>query len=239
MSEGIRINKYLADCGVCSRREADRIIADGRVSLNGRTASAGERVMPGDEVALDGKRLKAVECKVVLAYYKPVGVTVSERDPHAEETVAEVIDYPLRVTYAGRLDKDSEGLLLLSNDGNLINAMMKGKAGHEKEYIVHLNREPAAEDIERLSKGVWLEELKKKTRPCRIVKISRNTVRIVLTEGLNRQIRRMWRLAGYQVKALKRIRVISVSLGDLQPGEYTELDEKQMRELYKAVGLSL
>ncbi len=239
MSDGIRINKYLAECGVCSRREADRIIADGRVSLNGRAASAGERVMPGDEVMLDGKRLKAVERKVVLAYYKPVGVTVSERDPHAEETVAEVIDYPLRVTYAGRLDKDSEGLLLLSNDGNLINAMMKGRAGHEKEYIVHLNREPAAEDIERLSKGVWLEDLKRKTRPCRIEKISRNAVRIVLTEGLNRQIRRMWRLAGYHVKALKRIRVISVSLGDLQPGEYTELDEKQMRELYKAVGLSL
>ena len=239
MSDGIRINKYLAECGVCSRREADRIIADGRVSLNGRAVSAGERVMPGDEVMLDGKRLKAVERKVVLAYYKPVGVTVSERDPHAEETVAEVIDYPLRVTYAGRLDKDSEGLLLLSNDGNLINAMMKGRAGHEKEYIVHLNREPAAEDIERLSKGVWLEDLKRKTRPCRIEKISRNAVRIVLTEGLNRQIRRMWRLAGYHVKALKRIRVISVSLGDLQPGEYTELDEKQMRELYKAVGLSL
>ena len=239
MSDGIRINKYLAECGVCSRREADRIIADGRVSLNGRVASAGERVMPGDEVMLDGKRLKAVERKVVLAYYKPVGVTVSSRDPHAEETVAEVIDYPLRVTYAGRLDKDSEGLLLLSNDGNLINAMMKGRAGHEKEYIVHLNREPAAEDIERLSKGVWLEDLKRKTRPCRIEKISRNAVRIVLTEGLNRQIRRMWRLAGYHVKALKRIRVISVSLGDLQPGEYTELDEKQMRELYKAVGLSL
>ena len=239
MSDGIRINKYLAECGVCSRREADRIIADGRVSLNGKAASAGERVMPGDEVMLDGKRLKAVERKVVLAYYKPVGVTVSSRDPHAEETVAEVIDYPLRVTYAGRLDKDSEGLLLLSNDGNLINAMMKGRAGHEKEYIVHLNREPAAEDIERLSKGVWLEDLKRKTRPCRIEKISRNAVRIVLTEGLNRQIRRMWRLAGYHVKALKRIRVISVSLGDLQPGEYTELDEKQMRELYKAVGLSL
>ena len=239
MSDGIRINKYLAECGVCSRREADRIIADGRVSLNGRAASAGERVMPGDEVMLDGKRLKAVERKVVLAYYKPVGVIVSSRDPHAEETVAEVIDYPLRVTYAGRLDKDSEGLLLLSNDGNLINAMMKGRAGHEKEYIVHLNREPAAEDIERLSKGVWLEDLKRKTRPCRIEKISRNAVRIVLTEGLNRQIRRMWRLAGYHVKALKRIRVISVSLGDLQPGEYTELDEKQMRELYKAVGLSL
>ncbi len=239
MSDGIRINKYLAECGVCSRREADRIIADGRVSLNGRAASAGERVMPGDEVMLDGKRLKAVERKGVLAYYKPVGVTVSERDPYAEETVAEVIDYPLRVTYAGRLDKDSEGLLLLSNDGNLINAMMKGRAGHEKEYIVHLNREPAAEDIERLSKGVWLEDLKRKTRPCRIEKISRNAVRIVLTEGLNRQIRRMWRLAGYHVKALKRIRVISVSLGDLQPGEYTELDEKQMRELYKAVGLSL
>ena len=239
MSEGIRINKYLAECGLCSRREADKLIAEGRVTINGNTAQPGDRVTDSDSVSADGRELKAVTKKVVLAYYKPAGQTVTERDPHAEDTVADAIDYPVRVTYAGRLDKDSEGLLLLTNDGELINAMMRGRAGHEKEYIVKLNKEPVPEDIEKLSKGVWLEELKKKTRPCRIEKISSRSVRMVITEGLNRQIRRMWRLAGYHVYALKRIRVVTVSLGDLKPGEYTELEPGQMKELYSSVGLEL
>ena len=239
MSEGIRINKYLAECGLCSRREADKLIAEGRVIINGKTAQPGDRVTEGDAVSADGRELKAVTEKVVLAYYKPAGQTVTERDPHAEDTVADAVDYPVRVTYAGRLDKDSEGLLLLTNDGDLINAMMRGRAGHEKEYIVKLNKEPVPEDIEKLSRGVWLDELKKKTKPCRIEKISSRSVRMVITEGLNRQIRRMWRLAGYHVNALKRIRVVTVSLGDLKPGEYTELEPGQMKELYSAVGLEL
>lgn len=237
MSEGIRINKYLAECGLCSRREADRLIAEGRICINNNTAQPGDRVMPGDAVTCDGTACKPVEKKVVLAYYKPVGVTVTAGDDHAEATVLDDIDYPIRVTYAGRLDKDSEGLLLLTNDGELINAMMRGKSGHEKEYIVKLNKEACPDDIERLSKGVWIEDLKKKTRPCRIEKISARTVRMVITEGLNRQIRRMWKLAGYHVNALKRIRVVTVSLGDLKSGEYTELTDGQLNELYKAVGL--
>lgn len=239
MSEGIRINKYLAECGLCSRREADKLISEGRVTINGNIARPGDRVTQGDAVIADGRELKTLAKKVVLAYYKPAGQTVTERDPHAEDTVADAIDYPVRVTYAGRLDKDSEGLLLLTNDGELINAMMRGMAGHEKEYIVKLNKEPLLQDIERLSAGVWLEELKKKTRPCRIEKISTKSVRMVITEGLNRQIRRMWRMAGYHVNALKRIRVVTVSLGDLKPGEYTELDPGQMKELYNSVGLEL
>ena len=239
MSEGVRINKYLAECGLCSRREADKLIAEGHVIINGKTAQPGDRVTEGDAVSADGRELKAVTEKVVLAYYKPAGQTVTESDPHAEDTVADAVDYPVRVTYAGRLDKDSEGLLLLTNDGDLINAMMRGRAGHEKEYIVKLNKEPVPEDIEKLSRGVWIEELKKKTKPCRIEKISSRSVRMVITEGLNRQIRRMWRLAGYHVNALKRIRVVTVSLGDLKPGEYTELEPGQMKELYSAVGLKL
>ena len=239
MSEGVRINKYLAECGLCSRREADKLIAEGRVIINGKTAQPGDRVTEGDAVSADGRELKAVTEKVVLVYYKPAGQTVTESDPHAEDTVADAVDYPVRVTYAGRLDKDSEGLLLLTNDGDLINAMMRGRAGHEKEYIVKLNKEPVPEDIEKLSRGVWIEELKKKTKPCRIEKISSRSVRMVITEGLNRQIRRMWRLAGYHVNALKRIRVVTVSLGDLKPGEYTELEPGQMKELYSAVGLKL
>ncbi len=237
MSEGIRINRYLSECGICSRREADKLIERGVVTINGKNAQPGERVNDSDEVCVEGRSVKPVDKKIVLAYYKPVGQIVSESDPHAEDTVAAAIEYPVRVTYAGRLDKDSEGLLLLTNDGELINAMMKGKNAHEKEYIVHLNKEPSLEDIDRLSDGVWLEDLKRKTRPCRIEKISSRSIRMVLTEGLNRQIRRMWKSAGYYVRALKRIRVVSVSLGDLKPGEYTELDEKQLKELYEAVGL--
>ncbi len=237
MKEGERLNKFLASCGVCSRREADRLIEAGRVQINGKTASLGETVAEGDEVSLDGEILKRQEKKVVLAYYKPPGVVVSERDPHAETTVADVIDYPIRVSYAGRLDKDSEGLLLLTNDGDLIHAMMQGRAGHEKEYIVHLYKDPSEEDLEVLRKGIFLQDLKKKTRSCRIDRLRKCVVRMVLREGLNRQIRRMWEQRGIRVKALKRTRVVTVSLGDLRPGEYAELTAAQLKELYTAVGL--
>ncbi|MCR4642930.1 MAG: rRNA pseudouridine synthase [Lachnospiraceae bacterium] len=237
MKEGERLNKYLASCGVCSRREADRLIEAGRVQVGGRVASLGEVVTEGDEVCLDGQPLKRREKKVVLAYYKPPGVVVSERDPHAETTVADAIDYPLRVSYAGRLDKDSEGLLLLTNDGELIHAMMQGRFAHEKEYIVHLWKDPSEEDLEVLRAGVYLKDLKKKTRACRIERLRKCVVRMVLREGLNRQIRRMWALRGIRVRALKRTRVVTVSLGDLRPGEYAELTPAQLKELYTAVGL--
>ena len=139
--EKIRLNKYLAQCGVCSRRDADKIIGAGRVSVNGVTADMGVRVDGHDSVLLDGKELRAKEEKVVLAYYKPKGVTCTEKDRFAERIVTEEINYPVRVTYAGRLDKDSEGLLLLSNDGDLIQHMMKGSEGHEKEYVVRIKQE--------------------------------------------------------------------------------------------------
>lgn len=236
MEEGIRLNKYLASCGVASRRGADKLIEEGRVSIDGRIAHPGDIYREGMEVLVDGKSVKTQE-KVVLAYYKPAGVLVSEEDPHAKETLKDLIDYPVRVTYAGRLDKDSEGLLLLTNDGDLIQAMMHGSHGHEKEYIVHLNREPDNAVIEKLRAGVYLKELKLKTRPCRIEKLKRNVVRMVLTEGINRQIRRMWSQEGYHVKALKRVRIMGVSLGNLMPGEYSELSKKEMDSLYRQAGL--
>ena len=237
MSEGIRLNKYLAERGICSRREADRLIAEGRVLLNGSVAEVGARVEEQDEVSVDGKALGEAPRKVVLAYYKPAGLLVSEKDPHAERTVADEIRFPIRVTYAGRLDKDSEGLILLTNDGDLIHAMMQGKHGHEKEYIVHLSKEPTAEAIEKLKKGVYLKDLEKKTKPCRIDRIGGKIVRMVLTEGLNRQIRRMWEQEGYRIRALKRTRVVDVGLGTLEPGEYSELSESEKMTLYHAVGL--
>ncbi|MBR1471546.1 MAG: rRNA pseudouridine synthase [Lachnospiraceae bacterium] len=233
----MRLNKYLAECGVCSRREADRLIEAGKVSVNGKTAGLGVKVDGTEEIYADGVRVKGTAKKVVLAFYKPPGLLVSESDPHAEETILDHIDYPIRVTYAGRLDKESEGLILLTNDGDLIHAMMQGSKGHEKEYIVHLDREPMAENIEKLKKGVYLPDLKRKTKPCRIEKISRYVVRMVLTEGLNRQIRRMWAQENFRIRALKRTRVLNITLGNLQPGEYCELTAAEMRKLYQAAGL--
>lgn len=233
----IRINKYLAQCGICSRRDADLLIQSGRVVINGVAAQNGDRITEEDEVLVDGKRVDGRCCfeqsnTVVLAYYKPVGVVCTERDEHAKKKVTEEINYAVRVTYAGRLDKDSEGLLLLTNDGDLINHMMRGSNLHEKEYIVKLDRRIKEDDLYKLRNGIYLKELKQTTRPCKVEKIGPYTIKIVLTQGLNRQIRRMCETLHYQVKSLKRIRVMSVKLGNLKPGEYRELSQEEIEALW-------
>lgn len=235
--ERMRLNKYLASCGVCSRRDADKLIEAGEVLVNGARAAAGMQVMSADRVEVRGKRLEKPDEKVVLAYYKPVGVVCSERDAHAGRLVTKEIGYHRRVTYAGRLDKDSEGLLLLTDDGDLINAMMRGKNGHEKEYIVKADRKWEDSAVERMREGVYLEELGQTTRPCEIERIGEKTLRMVLTQGLNRQIRRMCEAQGYRVKSLKRTRVINIKLEKLKPGEYRELAGKEREELYRLCGL--
>ena len=154
MMEQMRLNKYLAHCGVCSRRDADRLIEKGEVLVNGRQAQAGMTVDDGDEILVSGRPVRGVQEPVVLAFYKPFGVVCTEKDVHAESIVSDLVDYPVRVTYAGRLDKDSEGLLLLSNDGDLIQAMMKGANCHEKEYVVRVNREITPDFLEKMSGGV-------------------------------------------------------------------------------------
>ena len=166
--EKVRLNKYLASCGVCSRRDADKLIEAGEVSVNGERAAAGMKAGPDDRVEVRGKLLAAPDEKVVLAYYKPVGVVCSERDAHAGRLVTKEIDYHKRVTYAGRLDKDSEGLLLLTNDGDLIDAMMRGKNGHEKEYLVKSDRKWEDSALDHMREGVYLEELGQTTRPCEL-----------------------------------------------------------------------
>ena len=231
----VRLNKYLAECGIASRREADRLIEAGKVIVNGKKAHLGDTVTGSEDIIANGVLVKGPERKIVVAFYKPKGVTVTAADEHAEETVFDYIDLKQRLTYAGRLDKDSEGLLLLTNDGALIEEMMRGKNAHEKEYIVYLDHEVTQDAVERLSKGVYLTDIQKKTRPCRIEKIRRNVVRMVLTQGLNRQIRRMWKTENYEVKSLKRVRVVNVGLGDLRPGEYSILDDKQVSALKKAL----
>lgn len=235
--EGIRLNKYLASCGLCSRRDADKLIEAGEVVVNGVKAKNGMKVGPEDCVEVKGSRLRAPDEKVVLAYYKPVGVVCTERDVHAKRVLMKEIGYPKRVTYAGRLDKDSEGLLLLTNDGDLIDAMMRGKNGHEKEYIVKSDKCWSDTAIKNMREGVYLEELGQTTRPCEIEKIGDKTLRMTLTQGLNRQIRRMCEAQGYGVGNLKRTRVINIELGKLKPGEYRELTESERKGLYRICGL--
>lgn len=237
--EQMRLNKYIAHCGVCSRRDADRLIAEGRVLVNGRPGEAGVRVNNQDEVVVSGRAVRGSGGRVVLAFYKPVGVVCTERDPHAETALPQVVSYPVRVTYAGRLDKDSEGLLLLSNDGDLIQAMMKGANGHEKEYVVRVDREIDTDFIRKMSQGIYLDELNATTRKCRVEKVNRFTFRIVLTQGLNRQIKRMCLACGYRVRALKRIRVMHIGLGELKPGEYRELGREDVERLYRECGVTM
>ncbi len=236
---GTRINQYIASCGICSRREADRLIDAGRVFVNGTAATAGMRIRDTDEVTVDGKLLVGAQNKVVAAYYKPVGVTCTRSDRHADRTLEEAFSFPVRLTYAGRLDRDSEGLLLMTNDGKLIDAMMKGSAGHEKEYIVRVKSRISDADLEHFRKGVRLKELDVTTRPCKVERLGDYTFRIILTQGLNRQIRRMCKAVGNEVKKLKRVRVLTIGLGALKPGEQRIISGEELAELYKAAGLPL
>lgn len=232
---GIRLNKYIASCGVCSRRDADKLIEQGKVTINGRNAVTGDKVMEGDSVKVGSKLIKPSLDTIVLAYYKPVGVTCTERDAHAEFTVKDQVRFKERVTYAGRLDKDSEGLLLMSNDGNLIQNMMKAENAHEKEYLVTINGPVYEEMLNKLSEGIYLKDLKQKTRPCKVKKVSRDTFSIVLTQGLNRQIRRMCATIGVKVLKLKRIRVVNVTLGNLLPNQYRQLSNDEVIALKNAL----
>ncbi len=236
MEQKIRLNKYLAHCGVCSRRDADRLIEQGKVSVNGQTAQPGQMVSGQDEITVSGKRVQESKKTVVLAFYKPVGIICTERDAHAEKMIADIIKYPLRVTYAGRLDKDSEGLLLLTNDGDLIQGMMRGANRHEKEYVVRVNKEITPDFLKKMAGGVYLKELDVTTRECGIRQKGKFTFHIILTQGLNRQIKRMCEACGYRVRSLKRIRVMHITLGNLKPGEYYELPDAEVERLYRDCG---
>jgi 23S rRNA pseudouridine2604 synthase len=231
MEDNVRINKYLASCGICSRRDADKLIEMGRVLVNGLRASSGMKVSGNEEIIVDGKVVSGPERKAYLAFYKPVGVTVSEKDSHAERLIGELIDYPVRVTYAGRLDKDSEGLMLLTNDGDLIERMMRGANGHEKEYVVRLEKKVTDELIKRFREGIYLKDLEQTTRPAIAEKLSEYTFKVVLTQGLNRQIRRMCKACGAEVRSLKRVRMVNILPGDLKPGQYRELTSDELYDL--------
>ncbi len=230
----MRINKYLSECGLCSRREADRLVEKGAVLINGEQAAAGSQVQEGDRVTVNGKAVSRKQEKIYLKLYKPRGI-VCTSDKREKNNLTDFLKYPERVTYAGRLDRDSEGLLILTDDGDLINAMMRARENHEKEYLVTVDRPLNDEFLDRMRKGVYLEELAVTTRPCRIEQVDERTFRIVLTQGLNRQIRRMCRACGRKVKMLKRIRVVNIQLGTMKSGDCFPLTDAEKNELFRRV----
>lgn len=231
-----RLNKYLAACGICSRREADRIIEMGKVTVDGEIASMGMQVTGQEEIAVHGKKVFGKNDKVVLAYYKPAGVTCTEKDRHAERKISDELKYPVRLTYAGRLDKDSTGLILMTNDGDLIEAMMKGSHRHEKEYIVTVKQEITPEFLESMAQGVYLKDLHIKTRKCRIRKLEGKMFSVVLTQGVNRQIKRMCKACGNTVSSIKRVRIMNIELGDLPENAWREIQGEEKRKLYELSG---
>lgn len=236
-TQAVRLNKYIAQCGYCSRRDADKLIEIAAVMVNGETAVPGMKVTAADDIRINGKPINNPEKKAVLAYYKPLGVVCTERDKHAKVTVHDNLKYPLRLTYAGRLDKESEGLLIMTNDGDLIDAMMRGANRHEKEYLVKVDKPLSKEALERMRRGIYLEELELTTRECEITQTGTYTMQMVLTQGLNRQVRRMCEAVGYRVRGLKRTRVMNIGLGNLKPGEFRELAEEELRILYNECDL--
>lgn len=230
--EPVRLNKYLSEAGVCSRREADRLIASGRVTVDGRTGETGMKVYPGQRVCVGKKVVSRQEEMVVLAVNKPVGIVCTE-ERRERSSIIRYLDYPVRITYIGRLDKDSRGLLLMTNNGDIINQIMRAANRHEKEYKVTVDREVTLDFLDRMAAGVPI--LDTVTRPCRVQKVGKYTFSIILTQGMNRQIRRMCEALGYQVKDLVRTRILNIKLGNLKEGEYRRVSDEELNELYERI----
>ena len=228
--DGVRINKYLSEAGICSRREADRYIQNGLIKIDGITAQIGDRVMPGQ----DGRSLSKEDEMILIALNKPEGI-VCTAEKREKNNVIDYINYPKRIYPIGRLDKDSKGLLLLTNNGDIVNKMMRSGNRHEKEYIVTVNRNISDSFIRGLAGGVPLVELGVTTRKCHVKKLSSRQFKIILTQGYNRQIRRMCEYFGYRVVELERVRIMNISLGNLEPGKYRKVTEQEYKTLQKLI----
>ena len=227
-SENKRLNKFIADSGYCSRREADRLISEGRVLIDGRVGVLGDRVLPGMQVLVDHHPLSGQGEKVYLLLNKPVGI-VCTADPREPMNVVDYLSYPIRIFPVGRLDKDSEGLLLLTSDGEIVNRLLRAAGGHEKEYEVTVDRPVTPDFIRGMSAGVPI--LDTVTLPCKIRRTGERSFTIVIVQGLNRQIRRMCEHFGYNVRSLKRVRIMNLRLGSLRPGQWRELTDDELNEL--------
>ena len=227
----MRLNKFLAETGACSRREADQWIEAGRVTVNGARAVLGTQVNDGDDVRVDGQPLRAKPRRVYLALNKPIGIECTT-DRDVPDNIVDFVGYPERIFPIGRLDKDSEGLILLTNDGDIVNTILRAEHEHEKEYIVAVDRPLTPAFLAGMAAGVPI--LDTVTNPCKLAQVGRNTFRIVLTQGLNRQIRRMCEHFGYTVRRLQRVRIMHVHLGTLPVGKWRELDATELRGLLPA-----
>lgn len=227
-----RINKFLSECGFCSRREADKLLEEGRITINGAIPEMGTKVSEEDEVRVDGKLVREKNEKpVYLAFNKPVGIECTTNQ-NVRDNIVDYLHYPKRIFPIGRLDKASEGLIFMTNDGDIVNKILRARNNHEKEYVVTVNRPITDRFIERMGNGIPI--LETVTRKCKVEQISKYVFRIVLTQGLNRQIRRMCEYLDYEVTALKRIRIINISL-DIPVGRYRDLTDAEILQLNKLI----
>ena len=225
-----RINKYLSEVGYCSRREADRLIKEGKVTINGKITEIGTKLEEGDYVEVEGKKIEKLnkQKKIYLIFNKPVGIVCTTDRREETDNIIDFIKYPIRVFPIGRLDKPSEGLIFLTNDGDIVNKILRARNNHEKEYIVSVNRQINREFVQSMSSGV--EILETITKNCFVKQLGPKKFKIILTQGLNRQIRRMCETLGYRVKSLKRVRIMNIKL-DIPTGKYREFTKQELKEL--------
>lgn len=233
MTDSIRINKFFTQHGICSRREADRLIESGRVTVNRQVAKLGDQVGPGDVIARDGEIIPWGQEAVYIKYHKPVGVTTTS-ETHVPRNIIAEIGHPERIFPIGRLDKDSSGLILLTNDGDIVNAILRTEHGHEREYEVSVDRPFDRVFLDRMASGVVI--LGRPTKPCRLERLGPRRFRIILTEGRNRQIRRMCRALGFRVTELHRVRIMHITIGGMAKGRWMPLTPEERRELFHALG---
>ena len=228
--ETTRLNKYISEAGICSRRAADKLIEEGKVLIDGVVAGVGDKVGEGQVVTINGQVINPDTEKVVLAYNKPIGIECTA-DKTNKDNIIDAVNYPKRVVNVGRLDKNSCGLIFLTNDGELENIITKADRKHDKEYFVRINRPVTDEFVKKMEAGVTLDD-GVTTRPCKLYKKGEKSFNIVLTQGINRQIRRMCKACGANVTFLQRIRIMTINLGNLKPGEYRELSKAEVKSLY-------
>lgn len=234
MEETVRLNKFLSEKGICSRREADRLVDEGKVMVNGVYAVMGQKVSSADEIVVDGKKVSTKQVKpVLIAVNKPAGIVCTTARFEGEKNIVDMVKYPTRIYPIGRLDKESEGLILMTNLGDLANEISKASNSHEKEYVVTVNNQVTESFLDKMRRGMHLEELNADTMPCVCTKTGNREFHIILKQGLNRQIRRMCAACGYRVETLKRIRIMNIHLGNIPQGNFRNVTDAEFDKLIK------
>ena len=236
MEETVRLNKFLSEKGICSRREADRLVDEGKVMVNGVCAVMGQKVSSADEIVVDGKKVSTKQVKpVLIAVNKPAGIVCTTARFEGEKNIVDMVKYPTRIYPIGRLDKESEGLILMTNLGDLANEISKASNSHEKEYVVTVNNQVTESFLDKMRRGMHIEELNADTMPCVCTKTGNREFHIILKQGLNRQIRRMCAACGYRVETLKRIRIMNIHLGNIPQGNFRNVTDAEFDKLIKTL----